>query len=364
MVGEALSKIDEDFVALPEDEQVARGQELMTMLKGQEPSIMAPADSKDSSDKTDKSAEQVDKSGWNVIVKQTFIEVVIPPCHGARRRTMSEPSFSSFEETETPLKIASHELSDASTNDSGDEDLDANLGNVGGWSSDDEEDIPAPSTSAYNQYMESWWMPMGCTMGAAAMWPVTPAGFDQTGMNFDASVFAPMQWMEPSMGAVECHGSDSSVAEPEEWRSTVMIRNMPNNYTREMLLELVDLMGFAGTYDFVYLPIDFQSQAGLGYAFINFASVADALRCFDRFEGFSDWKVPSEKVCTITWSSPTQGLEAHLERYRNSPVMHHSLADDWKPVLFQMGRRVAFPPPTKPIKTPKVRQQAPKAGFA
>jgi RNA recognition motif-containing protein len=201
-------------------------------------------------------------------------------------------------------------------------------------------------------------------MGAAAMWPVTPAGFDQTGMNFDASVFAPMQWMEPSMGAVECHGSDSSVAEPEEWRSTVMIRNMPNNYTREMLLELVDLMGFAGTYDFVYLPIDFQSQAGLGYAFINFASVADALRCFDRFEGFSDWKVPSEKVCTITWSSPTQGLEAHLERYRNSPVMHHSLADDWKPVLFQMGRRVAFPPPTKPIKTPKVRQQAPKAGFA
>merc|ERR1719352_1000286 len=183
-------------------------------------------------------------------------------------------------------------------------------------------------------------------------------------MNFDASVFAPMQWMEPSMGAVECHGSDSSVAEPEEWRSTVMIRNMPNNYTREMLLELVDSMGFVGAYDLAYLPIDFQSQAGLGYAFINFVTVADAQLAFERFEGFSNWNVPSEKVCTVTWSSPTQGLEAHLERYRNSPVMHHSLADDWKPVLIQNGVRVQFPPPTKPIKTPKVRQQSPKAGFA
>lgn len=113
----------------------------------------------------------------------------------------------------------------------------------------------------------------------------------------------------------------------------------------------------AGLYDFAYLPVDFQSQAGLGYAFINFATVADAQLCFDRFEGFSNWKVPSEKVCTVTWSSPTQGLEAHIERYKNSPVMHGSLPDEWKPVLLQQGVRVAFPPPSKPIKTPKVRQQ-------
>merc|ERR1740117_1247480 len=137
-----------------------------------------------------------------------------------------------------------------------------------------------------------------------------------------------------------------------------MIRNMPNNLTRDMFLELVNSLGLAGTYDFVYLPIDFQTQAGLGYAFINFCSVADAEQCFKVFEGFTNWSIPSEKVCTVTWSSPTQGLAEHVERYKNSPVMHQSLPDEWKPVLIQRGMRIQFPPPSKPIKAPKVRQHA------
>merc|ERR1711939_719329 len=182
-------------------------------------------------------------------------------------------------------------------------------------------------------------------------------GFDQSPMGFNpsaptfvpsASAFVSMQWSDQTAGTVECNGLKAEAADGQEWRTTVMIRNMPNNYTREMLLELVDSMGFSGTYDFVYLPVDFRSQAGLGYAFINFVSVADAHFCFDRFEGFSAWKVPSEKVCTVTWSTPTQGLEAHIERYRNSPVMHTALPDEWKPVLLQRGMRVAFPLPTKP----------------
>merc|ERR1712070_104116 len=180
-------------------------------------------------------------------------------------------------------------------------------------------------------------------------------GFRHASTSYPSSPIAAMQWQEKAIGNTDAQLFGESTDE-QEWRSTVMIRNMPNNYTRDMLLELVDSMGFVGLYDFAYLPVDFQSQAGLGYAFINFVSVADAQLCFTRFEGFSDWKVPSEKVCTVTWSSPTQGLEAHIERYRNSPVMHTSLPDEWKPVLLQQGMRVAFPVPTKPIKTPKVRQ--------
>merc|ERR1719163_748335 len=34
---------------------------------------------------------------------------------------------------------------------------------------------------------------------------------------------------------------------------TVMLRNLPNNYTRAMLLKLIDSEGFGGKYDFVYL---------------------------------------------------------------------------------------------------------------
>jgi len=254
--------------------------------------------------------------------------------------------------TEMPWKSSSkdklQDVSDASTNDG--EESDANFGGsneedtvtrYGSWSSESDCDKDSPAAWSY-QYPCPW-APMGYD-------------FDPLSMSFDGAGFFPMPWMDPSMFMTDCCGVDAQVAEGEEWRTTVMIRNMPNNYTRDMLLELVDEMGFAGTYNFVYLPIDFQTQAGLGYAFINFSSVTNARMCFSEFEGFSDWKVPSEKVCTVTWSSPTQGFEAHIDRYRNSPVMHPSLADDWKPVLFMQGVRVPFPPPTKPLKAPKVRQ--------
>jgi len=189
------------------------------------------------------------------------------------------------------------------------------------------------------QYAETWWM------------PVMPDGTMMMPYGSDMSP----QWADQSN--IECEAVDAETGD-EEWRTTVMLRNMPNNYTRDMLLELVDAMGFDGCYDFAYLPIDFKSQAGLGYAFINFVNSSEAQRCFEHFEGFSDWDVPSEKVCTVTWGSPYQGLEAHVERYQNSPVMHSSIADEWKPVLFDReGARLPFPPPTKPIKTPKVRQQ-------
>lgn len=152
--------------------------------------------------------------------------------------------------------------------------------------------------------------------------------------------------------------SNSSTAEVQETQwTTVIIRNIPNNYTREMLLSLLDTDGFAQRYDFVYIPIDFSTQAGLGYAFVNLVSASDALTFWAHFEGFRNWAVPSEKVCTLQWSSPVQGLAAHLERYRNSPVMHETVPDQWKPVLYYRGDRMIFPAPTKSIKAPKIRSQ-------
>jgi hypothetical protein len=119
-----------------------------------------------------------------------------------------------------------------------------------------------------------------------------------------------------------------------------------------MLLELLCSEGFAGTFDFLYLPVDFRSSAGLGYAFLNFTSYSSARRFRQHFTGFNRWAVASDRVCDVAWSS-VQGLEAHIERYRNSPVMHESVPDAQKPMLFKGWEAVPFPPPTKKIKKPR-----------
>ena len=37
-----------------------------------------------------------------------------------------------------------------------------------------------------------------------------------------------------------------------------MLRNIPNKYTRDMILEEIDKCSFKKKYDFFYLPIDYQ----------------------------------------------------------------------------------------------------------
>lgn len=156
----------------------------------------------------------------------------------------------------------------------------------------------------------------------------------------------------------QCWGTMETGEVPENMRTTVILRNLPNNYTRQMLQELIDSEGFECKYDFVYIPVDFGSQAGLGYAFINLVSPEVATEFWEHFEGFRRWCLPSEKVCTLNWSSPIQGFAAHVERYRNSPVMHEAVPDEWKPVILLNGERLEFPPPTKAIKAPKIRNRA------
>jgi len=47
---------------------------------------------------------------------------------------------------------------------------------------------------------------------------------------------------------------------PRRWAraANVMLRSLPNNYTRAMMQALLDKEGFAAKYDFLYLPIDFN----------------------------------------------------------------------------------------------------------
>jgi len=137
--------------------------------------------------------------------------------------------------------------------------------------------------------------------------------------------------------------------------TSMMMRNIPNNYTRAKVLDLLDKEGFGGTFDFFYLPIDLKKKFGLGYAFINFVDHGIAAAFRQHFDGFSNWVATSGKVCQVTFSDRIQGLEAHVERYRNSAIMHPSVPEEFKPMIFQNGTPMPFSPPTKPVPAPQER---------
>lgn len=137
------------------------------------------------------------------------------------------------------------------------------------------------------------------------------------------------------------------------------MRNIPLEYTREDVLELIDEHGFQGSYVFFYLPIVFHSKQNHGYAFIHFTAEESYEKFRKHFSGFSDWKVSSARICEVSCCAKFNTLEDRIENYRNSPIMHDSVEDSFKPVLFEYGRRVPFPEPNKTIKAPRCKKSPP-----
>jgi len=132
-------------------------------------------------------------------------------------------------------------------------------------------------------------------------------------------------------------------------RTTIMIRNIPSGCTRAIVQATMDWEGFAGQYDFLYLPCSFDDWSVLGHAFINFPAHRNAERAIDKLNGGIFWPEFDSKPREACWSKALQGLAACVGRYRNSPVMDPSVSDAYKPILLKKGARSSFPEPTKKI---------------
>merc|ERR1719201_2365948 len=140
------------------------------------------------------------------------------------------------------------------------------------------------------------------------------------------------------------HGQKS--ADPRR-ATTVMLRNIPNRFTREMVVERLNLT-FRGKFDFLYLPIDFANKCNIGYAFINFRDTASCREFMAAFHGVESKEcLPgcnSAKVCEVSYAR-VQGKEENVANLLSSPVLSE-LQDheDWKPMLFDVnGEVLPFP---------------------
>lgn len=122
----------------------------------------------------------------------------------------------------------------------------------------------------------------------------------------------------PSSGEFEI---DFSKIESElDIRTTCMIRNIPNKYTQIMLIEMINETHY-GTYDFIYLRMDFKNKCNVGYAFINFIEPTSIISFARRVLGKRWPRFNSDKICHLSYAR-IQGKLALVEKFRHSKYIN------------------------------------------
>lgn len=147
-------------------------------------------------------------------------------------------------------------------------------------------------------------------------------------------------------------------SDPKDSRTTVMIKNIPNKYSQKLLLNMLDNHCIhcneqisdgddqpMSSYDFVYLPIDFNNKCNVGYGFVNMTSPEATWRLYKAFH-HQHWEVfNSRKICEVTYAR-VQGLESLKDHFKNSKFpceLEHYL-----PVVFSPprdGKQLTEPAP-------------------
>lgn len=115
----------------------------------------------------------------------------------------------------------------------------------------------------------------------------------------------------------------------EDKRSTIMIKNIPNKFNRELLLEIIN-QNFKGTYDLFVLPTDANKYKNFGYSFINFTSSYYIPYFYYMFNKKMWSGTNSKKICELTYSK-VQGKKDLLGHYPSKIVFCNEEAKMVKP---------------------------------
>jgi hypothetical protein len=143
--------------------------------------------------------------------------------------------------------------------------------------------LPAPVLNYFRSMREE-----GFTLSSAAckclmadMISSASESEERTPLRREASTFVP--WRVPPFTSMLCRSDPFQQMVMQQMGTqcdectTVILRNLPCPFLREDLIKAMDAKGFAGLYNFVYLPVDFQTEMGMGYAFVNSCGRGDRL---------------------------------------------------------------------------------------
>ena len=97
-----------------------------------------------------------------------------------------------------------------------------------------------------------------------------------------------------------------------EKRTTLMLRNIPNKYTLNNILEEIN-SSFWGKFDYINLPIDYERKLNLGYAFINFVNPFHIILFYETYY-LKKWsKYKSEKKIDMTYADKQGKKDINLK---------------------------------------------------
>jgi len=113
-------------------------------------------------------------------------------------------------------------------------------------------------------------------------------------------------------------------------RTTLMIRHIPNKYNIKTFLEDIDIK-FKNKYDLVYLPLDYNNNCNLGFAFINFVEAKHIPYFYFLFRGKKWRRFNSEKICELAYAK-FQGKKELIAHFEKGSIMQFE-AEEKKPVI-------------------------------
>ena len=111
----------------------------------------------------------------------------------------------------------------------------------------------------------------------------------------------------------------------EDRRTTLMIKNIPNKFNRDLILNLIN-KNFEGAYDLFVMQTDSNGNKNFGYSFINFTSNYYIPYFYHLFNNKNWPNTNSKKVCEITYSK-IQGRNNLISHYPNKYIYKNDLVN-------------------------------------
>jgi len=157
-------------------------------------------------------------------------------------------------------------------------------------------------------------------------------------------------------------GESARAVFAEEERTTLVLQRLPKGCSPAHLRRMLDSAGLAGRYDLVYQPASFATFEFFQFGMVNFVTHEDAEHALRQIE-LQNFEWPCEvdlsgsqleEPIEVAWSEELHGMQAHIERYRNSPLNHEDVPEHFKPILLHNGVQIPFPRPTMQVRAPRV----------